>query len=243
MPYAAERDVTILCENSTGKNTGSAWYTNDGASMREFIKYVQSLGYTNFHGCWDTGHANCEGSQFLEIIALGDEMHAIHFHDNTGTDTHMIPYYGNMDIDEVMSALKIIGYNGDFTLETDGSNRISNNYTGPELAGGLDPFTTDRFEQQKIIYQLMTYILNKYDCKVLFETDKTGFVTVRAVTDIPKVFIVVASYDGKNIKNVSVTPKCLNMKNPEVSIPVNSGDKVFVLDDKMIPLANVYIAQ
>ena len=243
LPYAAEHNVTILCENSTGKNTGSAWFINDGASMREFIKYVQDMGYSNFHGCWDTGHANCEGSQFLEIIALGDEMHAIHFHDNTGTDTHMIPYYGNMDIDEVMSALKIIGYNGDFTLETDGSNRIGSTYTGPELAGGLDPFTTDRFEQQKIIYQLMTYILNKYDCKVLFETDKTGFVTVRAVTDIPKVFIVVASYDGKNIKNVSVTPKCLNMKNPAVSIPVNSGDKVFVLDDKMIPLANVYIAQ
>lgn len=165
LPYAAEKGVNILCENSTSKNTGSAWCINDGANMREFIKYVQDeLGYTNFHGCWDTGHANCEGSQYLDILALGDEMYAIHFHDNLGSDSHMIPYYGNMNIDEVMRALKVIGYSGDFTLETDGSSRIGPNYTGPELSDDLDPYTKDRFEQQEIIYQIITHILEKYDC-------------------------------------------------------------------------------
>ena len=164
LPYAAENGVNILCENSTSKNTGSSWYINDGADMREFIKYVQDEGYSNFHGCWDTGHANCEGSQYLDILALGDEIYAIHFHDNLGTDSHMVPYYGNMDVDEVMRALKVIGYNGDFTLETDGSNRIGSNYTGPELEDDLNPYSTNRFEQQDIIYQIMTYILEKYDC-------------------------------------------------------------------------------
>lgn len=163
LPYAAENGVNILCENSTSKNMGAVWYINDGADMREFIKYVQALGYSNFHGCWDTGHANCEGSQYLDILALGDEIYGIHFHDNLGTDTHMIPYYGNMDIDEVMRALKVIGYSGYFTLETDGSSRVGSTYTGPELKGGLNPYTTDRFEQQEIIYQIMNYILEKYD--------------------------------------------------------------------------------
>jgi hypothetical protein len=78
---------------------------------------------------------------------------------------------------------------------------------------------------------------------VLFEEDKTGYVTVRAVTDVPYVSIVVASYEGENLTGVIVIPKSLNMKNPTASIPVNAGDKVFVLDDKFIPLANVYVAE
>lgn len=242
LPYAAEHDVNILCENSTGKNTGSAWFINDGSSMREFIKYVQNKGYSNFHGCWDTGHANCEGSQYLDIIALGDEMYAIHFHDNLGTDSHMVPYYGNMDIDEVMSALRIIGYTGDFTLETDGTYRIGSNYTGPELEG-LNPFTSDRFEQQRIIYQIMTYILQKYDCEVLFEEVNPGFINVRAVTDIPSASIVIASYDGNKLTGATVIPKTFTMKNAIVSVPVNSGDRVFVLNDKMKPLAEVYTVE
>ena len=243
LPYAAENGIDILCENSTSKNTGSAWFINDGLSMREFIKYVQNMGYSNFHGCWDVGHANCEGDQYMDILALGDEMHAIHFHDNLGTDTHMIPYYGNMDIDSVMRALKVIGYSGDFTLETDGTYRIGSTYTGPALQDGLNPFTSDRFEEQKIIYQIMTYILKKYDCDVLFETGKAGYVNLRAVTDVSNVSIIVASYDGKNVTNVNVILKNLTTKNAVVPIPVSSGDKVFVLNDKLIPISDVYTVE
>jgi len=75
-----------------------------------------------------------------------------------------MPYYGTMDIDEVMRALKVIGYNGDFTLEVDGSSRTAGTYTGPKLEGGLNAYSTDRFEQEKIAYQVSTFILKKYDC-------------------------------------------------------------------------------
>ena len=248
LPYAAENGVNILCENSTSKNTGSSWYINDGADMREFIKYVQNKGYSNFHGCWDTGHANCEGSQYLDILALGDEIYAIHFHDNLGTDSHMVPYYGNMDVDEVMRALKVIGYNGDFTLETDGSNRIGSNYTGPELEDDLNPYSTNRFEQQKIIYQIMTYILEEYDCVIVkdqlsFETGKPGYVNLIATTDISNLSILVASYTGNKLTNIVCIPKSFTMDDLIFEIPVSFGDKVFVLNDKMKPLIDAYTVE
>jgi len=166
LPYAAENGINILCENTTAKNAGTNYNLFTGADMREFIKHVQTeTGYTNFHGCWDTGHANCEGSQYLDIIALGDELYGLHFNDNLGDkDSHLMPYYGTMDIDEVMRALKVIGYNGDFTLEVDGSSRTAGTYTGPKLEGGLNAYSTDRFEQEKIAYQVSTFILKKYDC-------------------------------------------------------------------------------
>ena len=165
LPYAAEQGVNILCENSTYKNSTN-WNINEGQDMREFIKYVQAqTGYTNFHGCWDVGHGHCEGSQYLDMLALGDEMYAIHFADNLGDrDSHLMPYYGTMDIDEVMRALKVMGFDGYFTLETDGTPRISTQYKGPELEGGLNPYSEDRLEQEEIVYQIATYILEKYDC-------------------------------------------------------------------------------
>ena len=164
LPHAEQYGVNILCENSTYKN-GGRWHINDGADMREFIKYVQAQGYSNFHGCWDIGHAHVEGDQYLDMIALGDEMYAIHFADNMGDkDSHLLPYYGNLDVDKVMRALKVIGFDGCFTLETEGTPRITDKYTGPELEDGLNPYSTDRFEQEKIAYQIATYILEKYDC-------------------------------------------------------------------------------
>jgi hypothetical protein len=149
-----------------------------------------------------------------------------------------------MDIDEVMRALRIIGFTGDFTLETDGSNRnTSNSYTGPELEEGLDPFTKDRFEQQRIIYQIMTHLLREYECKVLFEEGEAGKVNVRAVTELSDVSIFVVSYNGGRLSKVTKIPTDFTMKNPIAEISVSSGDKILVWDDKMMPLANVYTAK
>lgn len=245
LPYAKVRGINILCENGTS----TKWYINDGASMREFIKYIQrETGCSNFHGCWDTGHANwLYDSQYLDIIALGDEMYGIHFHDNMGTgDNHMIPYYGNLDIDGVMRALRMIGYNGDFTLETDGRPRITSTYAGPELKDGLNPYTTDRTQQQRIVYQIATYILDKYDCgedKLLFEEGSAGYINLRAKTDISDVSIFVASYAGKKLTNAVHIPKSFTKDNLVASIPVKSGDKVFVWNSEMKPLTNVYTVE
>ena len=58
------------------------------------------------HACWDTGHANCEGSQYDDIITLGKELFAIHYNDNHGAkDEHLIPFLGTLNHDEIINAL------------------------------------------------------------------------------------------------------------------------------------------
>ena len=115
LPVAVDLGVNILTENSTASNMGGRYYIINGRDMREFIDYVD---HPCFHGCWDTGHANCEGSQYDEIMALGDALYAIHYNDNHGTrDEHLVPYLGTMNHDEVINALIDVGYKGYFTLE------------------------------------------------------------------------------------------------------------------------------
>jgi hypothetical protein len=168
---ALERGVNVLCENSTAANLGAIYWANSGEDMREFVEYVN---HPNFHACWDTGHANCEGSQYDDIMALGEELYAIHYHDNMGADTHEMPYCGTMDNDEVMRALVDVGYSGYFTFEADGEKRAQRRWNGP---GDECPIFEDlypdrapilavgqftRLEQEILLYQIGEYLLSQY---------------------------------------------------------------------------------
>ena len=106
---------------------GNAYYINTGKDMREFIEYVD---HPMIHGCWDTGHANCEGNQYDDIMAVGDELYAIHYNDNHGgKDDHIAPFLGTLNHDEVMNALIDVGFNGYFTLECGDSLNKYNKWT------------------------------------------------------------------------------------------------------------------
>ena len=165
LPTAKECGVNVLCENSTKANMGTMYYINSGKDMREFIEYV---GDKTFHGCWDTGHANCEGSQYNEILALDKEMFAIHFNDNRGTlDEHLAPYLGTLNCDEVMHALMEIGFKGPFTLECDSSLRGYNYWLGGRRRFDKDTRLSEPqlFMQrhiEKMMYETAEYILKAY---------------------------------------------------------------------------------
>ena len=171
LPTAEKCGVNILCENSTAANMGSNYYINTGADMLEFIQYVD---HPNFHGCWDTGHANCEpGSQYDDIVTLGDEIYAIHFADNLGNaDSHMMPFFGTLDINPIIQALVDIEYDGYFTLECDGKQRNQNTYSGPEfewiketypdVAVSSSPKDMTRIEQEKLLYIIAEHIIKNY---------------------------------------------------------------------------------
>ena len=160
VPTAQACGVNVLVENSTVYNNGSNFYLGSAAQMLEFVKYVN---HPNFHACWDTGHANCEGDQYDDILALGDELYAIHFADNQGNgDTHHMPYFGTLKIEPVMRALKEIGFDGYFTLECDGSSRTTGKWTGPEELNslvGATPSALTREQQEKLLYEITVYIL------------------------------------------------------------------------------------
>lgn len=165
LPAANEYGVNILIENSTSANMGDMFFANSGQDMLEFIRFVK---HPNLHACWDTGHANCEGHQYEDIITLDKELYAIHYNDNHGSkDEHLIPYFGTLNNDEVINALREINYNGYFTLEC-GSSLIRSNY----WLGGRNVFEKDTrllepplFMQQQLeslIYRTAKYMLSEY---------------------------------------------------------------------------------
>ena len=128
IPATEHCGVNVLCENSTKSNMGERYFINTGRDMREFIEYV---GHPQIHGCWDTGHANCEGNQYDEIMAIGNELYAIHYNDNHGLkDDHVAPFLGRLNHDEVIRALIDVGFSGYFTLECDSSLIRYDQWTG-----------------------------------------------------------------------------------------------------------------
>ena len=76
----------------------------------DLAELVDSLGpYGQVGACWDTGHGNeMMVDQREAILILGDRLKALHVNDN----------FGNIRWDEVLSALKAVGYDGELTFET-----------------------------------------------------------------------------------------------------------------------------
>lgn len=157
--------VNVLIENSTAANMGTKYWANSGKDMVEFLQFAD---HPLLHACWDTGHANCEGSQYDDIVTLGKELYAIHYNDNHGkTDEHLIPYFGTLNHDEVLNALIDIGYQGYFTLECS-SSLIKKQY----WLGGRRDFVRDTrleepqlFMQQRLealLYDISKHMLSTY---------------------------------------------------------------------------------
>lgn len=169
IPYLEKYGVNLLVENSTKKNLWGIYYPCSGEELLEFINYVN---HKNVCACWDTGHANCEGSQYDNILALGDKLKAIHYNDNHGTcDEHVIPYLGTLNHDEVITALIDIDYKGFFTLESNNSLICAKGW--PHARRQFDK--DDRLKNpplflqeglEKLMYETAKYMLTSYD---LFE--------------------------------------------------------------------------
>ena len=162
LPLLEKCGVNLLCENNAYSNTGEKYFINTAKDMLEFIKYVD---HPNVHGCWDTGHANCNGSQYDEILTLGDEIYAIHYNDNHGVrDDHIAPFLGRMSHDEVLNALIDINYKGYLTFECGASLIKSDLWTGHRR----------RFEKDgrdNLLLEPQLFMQRHID-KMLYETGK-----------------------------------------------------------------------
>ena len=160
-PIMEKTGVNVLVENSTKVCNKGRYCANSGKDMAEFLNYV---GHPLLHACWDTGHANCEGSQYQDILDLGKELSAIHYNDNHGErDEHLIPYLGTMNHDEVMHALIDAKYEGYFTLEC--SSSLLQPRRRREFAADTRLLKPQLFMQrhaEKLMYDTAKYILESY---------------------------------------------------------------------------------
>lgn len=164
IPAMEKYNVNVLHENTTTLNTPH-YYVSTGEEMRGFAKYVD---HPLFHACWDVGHANLQGSQYQQIMDVGDELYAVHIHDNNGVqDLHQLPFMGCINMDEIMHALIDVGFKGPFTLECDTVFRASVYWQGhrrvfPEDNRLAEPPLKMQDAAEKLAYVTGKYILDAY---------------------------------------------------------------------------------
>ena len=162
---AEKYGVDILIENSA-----SAWnpeyYLRTGKEMLEF---VQTARIPRLHICWDIGHANVQGrDQYEDILAMGQELHAIHAQDNYGSeDSHMMPLAGTVNFDQVLRGLIDVGYTGDFTFE--GGKTIRRRADWPNYRRAVketdilaDPPLYIQQKQLSVMHEIGKWMLESY---------------------------------------------------------------------------------
>ncbi len=162
-------NVNLLIENSSAL-WNPFYYLRTGEDMRRF---VECAGISRMHICWDIGHGNAEGrNQYDDIVAMGEELHALHVQDNFGnSDAHLMPLMGTTNFDMVLRGLIDIGYKGDFTFEAVNSIRRANSWphyrkdTAPEDKLS-DPPLFIKQKQQAVMYEIGRWMLESYNIEV-----------------------------------------------------------------------------
>ncbi len=119
-PYALKYGVTICIENMCALNPLKNQGVPSNSSSAEKLNYlIDQLG-DGFAACLDTGHAffcGQEPGKFARL--LGHRLKVLHLQDSDGVqDIHVPPTYGYADWEDLLKALKEIGYDGILNLET-----------------------------------------------------------------------------------------------------------------------------
>lgn len=120
LEFAKDLGVTICLENMPFKQLPLS-------KPEAILKFVREINDENFKICLDTGHVSVFDELDLaeEVRRLGSEIKVLHVHDNDGKgDKHMAPYFGVIDWAEFGNALKEIGFDGVFSLETSPSTKL-----------------------------------------------------------------------------------------------------------------------
>ena len=110
IPYAERCGVRIAIENIRISVTE----TPEG-----LLELIKSLDNDVFTVCFDVGHANmCVENPADMIRKVGRYINCTHIHDNDRSDDcHTLPFYGNIDWEEVMKAFAEAGYEGNLNYE------------------------------------------------------------------------------------------------------------------------------
>ncbi len=120
---AKKFDIKIALENMICYDRINRCHTPAACGTVESMKrHLALLNEEVFVACVDTGHAEVvqdKASAVGFIRKIGNRVRALHIHDNDKQwDTHILPYTGKVDFEEIIQALKEINYQGDITFES-----------------------------------------------------------------------------------------------------------------------------
>ncbi len=111
---AKQHDVVICLENMPMLNFSIS-------TPAETMRLVEEINDDHLQICLDTGHVNVFKELNLnnEVRRIKDHLRVLHVHDNKmARDLHLLPTFGSIDWQSFASALKEIGFNGSFSIET-----------------------------------------------------------------------------------------------------------------------------
>ena len=120
IPVCERTGVRIAIENLFYSPRGERYFRGRFADPWELMALIDALDSPAFSICIDVGHAIITGRRPEDVIRgiRGDMLSVLHIHDNNSwDDTHLIPYFGSIDWDEVCAALAEIGYRGHMNSE------------------------------------------------------------------------------------------------------------------------------
>lgn len=122
LPYAEKFNIVMYTENMWNARPVSHVIIPSTCSWaEEFCEYIDMIDSPYMKGCVDIGHLILTGENITRIIEMmgPNRLAALHIHDvYPQSDAHIIPYLGCVDYEEMLTALKKIGYKGDITFES-----------------------------------------------------------------------------------------------------------------------------
>jgi len=72
--------------------------------------------------CYDSGHENVQGACFRMLERFASRLLTLHLHDNSGWDSHVLPYEGTIEWSRLPGILRAADYRGPLLLEADIGN-------------------------------------------------------------------------------------------------------------------------
>ena len=114
---AEKYGVYVWAENFNKMHRENTYWIDNATDL---LAMVELIDHPLCQIVWDAGHANLqEMPQHEELALLGSRVMATHIQDNMGdTDTHLNPFFGTLNLDDLMTGLINIGYKGAFNFET-----------------------------------------------------------------------------------------------------------------------------
>lgn len=120
IPYAEKAGICVAVENLYNYDDKRRHFVGRLGSPGELNEFVKEINSPWIVACVDLGHASISGYEPEDFIAGmdGSILKAIHVHDGDYLDDrHTLPYLGRFHWDDVLAALKKVGFEGNFNFE------------------------------------------------------------------------------------------------------------------------------
>ena len=120
IPFAEKAGICIAVENLYNYDDKRKCFAGRLGSPSELTDFVKEVNSPYVVACVDVGHASITGYEPEEFIEKmdGSILKAIHIHDGDYQgDRHTLPYLGRFHWDDVLAALKKIGFEGNLNFE------------------------------------------------------------------------------------------------------------------------------